>query len=204
MTHGMPLGVYVPGTTIIHQMPAGLKLVGLIAFVIGVTVFATTWTPISVAIAATTLGYLIARIPLRTAAGQVLPALPIVLFLGAFQWWQNDFTAAVLIVLSLMCTIAAAALLTLTTTIAALMESLERGLAPLARFGLPTETISLAMSLTIRLIPLQLAAVREVLDARAARGAGWSVFAFAVPVLVRSIRRARALGDALVARGVGE
>ena len=204
MKVGMPLGVYVPGSTVIHRIPAGVKLLGLIVFIIVVTVLFRTPLTVGVAIAVTALGYVMARIRPRTAAGQILPAVPIVAFLGLFQWWQNDLTSALVIFGGLMCTIAAAALVTLTTTIAALMDALERGLAPFARFGLPVETISLAMSLTIRLIPLQFAAVKEVLDARAARGAGWSVSAFGVPVLVRSIRRARALGEALVARGVGE
>ena len=66
----------------------------------------------------------------------------------------------------------AAFLLTLTSTVDEIMESLEESLQPLKRFGIPVENISLAMSLTIRLIPLMFETVYEVLDARKARGAG--------------------------------
>ena len=106
--------------------------------------------------------------------------------------------------LTIFAAMMAAFLLTLTSTVDAIMESLEDSLRPLARFGLPVETISLAMSLTIRLIPLMFETVYEVLDARKARGAGFSPLAFGTPVIIRSIRRARAMGEALQARGVGD
>lgn len=204
MKLGIPLGVYVPGSSVLHRLPGALKLVVLLVFILAVTFFARTLPAVGVAWAVVAVGYLLARIPLGIAAGQVLPALPIILVLGAFQWWQNGLTRAGVIVLSLLCTIAAAALLTLTTTISGLMESTERLLSPLARFGFPVETVTFAASLTLRMIPVQLAALREVADARKARGAGWSVRAIGVPVMVRSIRRARALGEALMARGFGD
>lgn len=204
MKLGIPLGVYVPGNSPLHRLPGALKLLVLLVFILAVTVFARSLPAVGVAWALVAAGYVVARIPLRIAAGQVLPALPIILVLGAFQWWQNDLTRAGVIVLSLLCTIAAAALLTLTTTISGLMESTERLFGPLARYGFPVETVTLAASLTLRMIPVQLAALREVADARKARGAGWSIRAIGVPVMVRSIRRARALGEALMARGFGD
>lgn len=203
MNIGVPLGVYVPGNTAIHRLPAATKLIGLLVFIVVVTAFARSLPTVAVAGIIVVLGYLIARIPPRTAAGQILPALPVILVLGAFQWWQRGLETATVIVLSLVVTIAAAALLTLTTTISELMESLENLLTPLARYGFPVETVTLAVSLTLRMIPVQLATLREVLDARRARGAGWSVTALGVPVMVRTIRRSRALGEALAARGAG-
>ena len=113
-----------------------------------------------------------------------------------------DFAATT--VLTLFSAVMAAMLLTLTTRLEALMNAVERMLQPFARFGLPVETITLAISLTIRLIPLQLATVKEVLDARKARGAGFSIAAFGTPVIIRSIKRARNIGDALLARGAGD
>lgn len=204
MKAGLPLGVYVPGNSVLHHLPGAVKLVALLGFIIVVTVLCRSIPSVCVASALVLFGYVVARIPLRTAAGQVLPALPVVLALGAFQWWTSDLIRAAVIVLSLACTIAAAALLTLTTTISGLMESTEQLLSPLARFGFPVETVTLAATLTLRMIPVQLATLREVAEARRARGAGWSIRALGVPVMIRSIRRARALGEALVARGFGD
>ena len=200
----IPLGVHLPGDTAIHRLPAGVKFLALLAFILTST-FLVTGTPVAAAWCAVVLaGYVVARVPVRVALGQVLPVVPVLAVLGAFQWWQRGWEFALTTVLVLLASVAAAALLTLTTTIAELMAAIERGLSPFARFGLPVETISLAVSLTLRLIPVQLATVHEVLAARKARGAGFSIAAFGTPVLVRSIRRARLLAEALIARGAAD
>ena len=100
--------------------------------------------------------------------------------------------------MGLLATIAAANLLTLTTTVEALLDALDRALAPLGRSG---ELISLTIALTIRLIPLMISTANEVLEARKARGSGFSVSAFGVPLVVRAVRRAKMIGEALMARG---
>lgn len=200
----IPLGVYVPGDTLVHRTPAGWKFVALLSYILATTIAVKTW-PIAVAcLAVVSLFYVLARIPARLAVQQTAPVLPVLLVLGAFQWWQRGWEFAAVTVVVLLSSVAAAALLTLTTTIAELMAAIENGLTPFARFGLPVETISLAISLTIRLIPLQLSTVTEVLAARKARGAGFSIAAFGTPVMVRSIRRARLLAEALIARGVAD
>lgn len=200
----IPLGVHLPGDTAIHRLPAGVKFLALLAFILTST-FLVTGPLVAAAWCAVVLaGYVVARVPVRVALGQVLPVVPVLAVLGAFQWWQRGWEFALTTVLVLLASVAAAALLTLTTTIAELMAAIERGLSPFARFGLPVETISLAVSLTLRLIPLQLATVHEVLAARKARGAGFSIAAFGTPVLVRSIRRARLLAEALIARGAAD
>ena len=145
-----------------------------------------------------------AKIPPKIVWGQLWPPLPFLLFLGAFNWWQQGWEKALVVTLVIMSSIGMAAVLTLTTTVAEMLEALEKALSPTARFGVPVESISLAISLTIRLIPLQFATVGEVLDARKARGADFSITAFGAPVMIRSIRRARVIGDALLARGVGD
>ncbi|MDO5511336.1 energy-coupling factor transporter transmembrane protein EcfT [Corynebacterium sp.] len=200
----IPLGVYLPGHTLIHRLPAGGKFLALLAFIVSSTFLVTTPVAAGLCLAVVVVGYTIARVPLTTALGQTLPVLPVLAVLGAFQWWQRGWSFALTTVLVLLASVAAAALLTLTTTIAELMAAIERGLSPFARVGLPVETISLAVSLTLRLIPLQLATVQDVLAARKARGAGFSVAAFGTPVLVRSIRRARLLAEALIARGAAD
>jgi biotin transport system permease protein len=58
--------------------------------------------------------------------------------------------------------------------------------------------------MAIRSVPLVVAAAEQADQARLARGQRRSVTALVVPTVVRSVRIADALGDALVARGVGE
>lgn len=204
MIRTIPLGAHVPGNSILHRAPAWVKLLGLNIFVLVVAIVPSRPTESLAALALVGVGYIVARIRPRLAAEQTLPVLPLLIFIGAFQVWSNGWQAALTLTIGLFASVAAAALLTLTTTVAELMHSLERALQPLGRVGVPVESISLALSLTIRLIPLMLSTVNEVMEARKARGATMSLRAFGTPVVIRSIRRARQLGEALLARGVGD
>lgn len=204
MPKNIPLGFYVDAETIIHRIPAAVKFLVLIGFILvtSLAVHTISWAALSLALPLAL--FPIARVPFRVALGQLAPPLYLLVALAAFQWWQKDFTAAAVMFLTIYAAISAAVLLTLTTKVSEMMDSLDRALAPLGRLGVPVENITLAMSLTIRLLPLMLGTVVEVLDARKARGATASLTAFGTPVIIRSIRRARAMGEALQARGVGD
>ena len=204
MPRNIPLGFYVDADTVIHRLPAAAKFIALVTFILVTTFGVRTipWAVVSLVLAL--LFFPIARIPLRVAAGQLAPPLYLLVALAAFQWWQKDFTSAAIMFLTVYAAVTAAILLTLTTKVSEMMDSFDRALAPLGRWGVPVENITLAMSLTIRLLPLMLGTVLEVLDARKARGATASLTAFGTPVIIRSIRRARAMGEALQARGVGD
>ena len=58
--------------------------------------------------------------------------------------------------------------------------------------------------MTIRCIPLLTGIVDEVAQARKARGLGLLVRALMAPSVVRALRSADAMGDALIARGVDD
>jgi biotin transport system permease protein len=53
-------------------------------------------------------------------------------------------------------------------------------------------------------VPVVAALAVEVRDAQRARGLTTSLRAFAVPLIIRALRHADALGEALVARGVDD
>lgn len=200
----IPLSVYVPTGSVIHRIPAGVKLLTLIAFVIGVSFFARSPQSAGICLAVVTVGYLIAKIPPRTALWQMFGAVPLLVLLAVVQGFTNGWYRAAVMFMSLLACVIAATLLTLTTRVTDLMDTLDRVMAPLGKIGVPVDTISLAVSLTLRMIPLQVQSVREVLDARKARGAKGSVTAFGVPLIIRTVRRSRATSDALLARGVGD
>jgi len=196
------MGVYVPGTTPVHRASPAAKFAGLLLFIILITVLPTKpWHPLAAAGGVAVL-YAVAKIPLRTALRQVLPILPFMAFIGAFLWWQNGLAKMLITVFGLIAALMAASLFTLTTTIEDLMEALETNMAPLERIGVPVDTISLAIALTIRQIPVLLGTANESLDARKARGANLSLLAFGTPLVIRSVRHAQLTGEALMARGV--
>ncbi len=84
------------------------------------------------------------------------------------------------------------------------LDTVTRALGPLRRIGVDPDRIGLMLALAIRCIPILATIVREVSEARKARGLQWSMTALATPVLVRALRTADAMGDALVARGVDD
>lgn len=199
----VPLSVYHPGQSILHRARAGLRIFLLFFFLVGSAIWATVPWQAGVVAAFTAACYVVARIPVGLALRQLLAPTVLLLAFAALLWWQRDFPTALTYFVVILCAVAMATLLTLTTPIGQLMDAVEAGLRPLGKIGLPVETISLLVALTIRLIPLTALTVNEVLDARKARGASRSVLAFGVPVIVRSLLRARRLGEALKSRGVG-
>ncbi|AZA08473.1 energy-coupling factor transporter transmembrane component T family protein [Corynebacterium pseudopelargi] len=199
----LPLGVYVAGTTPIHRMPAGWKFLALVIFVITTAIWVHTAAWALAVIGVVVLLYAVARIPIGIAWSQIWMTLPVLGMLCAFQWWQYGPDRAIGVTGALLAALMLAALLTLTTPLEAMMDALERSLRPFERW-LPVDQIVLAISLTIRLIPLMFGTVFEVLDARKARGVNFSITAIGTPVLIRAIRRARAIADALIARGAAD
>ncbi|WP_234459535.1 energy-coupling factor transporter transmembrane component T family protein [Corynebacterium macginleyi] len=185
-------------------MKPSWKIVILLVFILLSSIFFNSLPWSGGAVIAAAVTYFIARIPPRIAWSQLWPPLIILIPLAGFQWWAKDFNYAAVMFFNILAAMILAFLLTLTSTVDAIMESLEESLRPLRRFGVPVDNISLAVSLTVRLIPLMFETVYEVLDARKARGAWFSPTAFITPVIIRSIRRARAIGEALQARGVGD
>ncbi|APT84935.1 hypothetical protein CAQU_07495 [Corynebacterium aquilae DSM 44791] len=204
MVDNAMLGTYIPGSSPLHRMPPGAKMLGLIAFIIATTLIAKT-PPVALGCCVIALaGYAMAKIPARTAIAQLLPPLPVLAVLSLVTGIFDSWAKAIAIFFSVYASIIAATLVTLTTTIANMLDALERALSPLSKLGLPVEAITLVLVLTIRMIPVQLQAIAEAIDAAKARGAGLSLTAVIVPVIIRSIRCSAMLGDALTARGIGD
>jgi len=194
------LGLYHPGASVVHRMPAGSKLLLLVLAAVG-----THWlgSPARIAYATLTVAllYALAHVPVRVAWTQVRPLVPLVVVLGGFQTIVAGWRAAVVIVGALVLLAALAALVTLTTRTTALVDTVVRTLGPLRRVGLDPERVGLVLALGIRAVPVVAGFAAQVRDAQRARGLTASPSAFAVPLIVRALRHADAQGDALLARG---
>lgn len=190
-----PLGWYETGSGPLHRAPAGAKFVALLALATAVFAVRSPWWlgGICVAIA---LGYAIGRISLRRCA-QVLRSLgTLAVFVFVLQWWLLGPSQAVVVCLRIVAALGAANLFTLTTRVGDVVSTVER----VTR----SERLGLLVGLTLRAITALSAIATEVREAAQARGAGRSVVAFAVPFLIRTLRHADELGEALAARGVGD
>lgn len=200
----IPLGYYYPMRGPLHGVRVPVKLAGIVLFVLAGALFITSPIVAGGYALVVLAAYILARIPLSVAWSQLWPALPLLVALSAFQWWQRGPAVAATLLLVLGAALLAACLLTVTTTIGELLDGITTALEPFRRYGVPVERIGLLLSLTLRLIPLQLQAVTTVLEARRARGAGMGLMSFITPVIVRSLRRADAIAEALWARGAGD
>lgn len=196
---GMPIGVYVPGSSLVHRAPIGVKLALML---IGVSALVLLRSPLAVSIGAVAVagGYALARIPMRVAVAQVWPLRWFVLALLPLQAWLAGWATAIAVVGTMVLAVMLAALVTLTTTTTDLLAWTDRLLGRIPQGA----TISLILILTLRAIGVLARLLDEAREARLARGATWSSRALVTPVVVRSIGYAHDLGEALMARGLDD
>ncbi len=197
------LFAHVPGTTVVHRVPAGLKLLTLLA---------------------TSITLMLVRGPLTTVVGLVLAAavvtvsrigwsrllwgmrglVIILVLLGAYQWWRGGWPRSVEVVGDLVTIVLIASVVTMTTPIDRMLDAVTTGLGPLRPLGVRPARVALAVSLTLQLIPIAFGLIAESRDAARARGIERSIRARMIPTVIRVVAHARTTGDALWARGVDD
>lgn len=196
-------GAYRPGRTLLHRVRPGAKLLGLVAFGVAVVV-APGWPSAVAALAVAAALALAAGLRLselaRIARGFAL--FGVLLF--AFQLWQHDWQHGVDAVAGLFALILAASVVTATTAVDDMLDTVTWALGPLRPLGVSPDRVALAFSLAIRSLPLAFALARETRDAARARGLERSPRALLVPFVLRMVAHARQTGAALQARGVDD
>lgn len=198
-----PLGLYEPGTSPLHRTPAGPSLIAVLVMAMA-TVLTADIRVLAALCAVVALGYVVARIPWRRVRPVLRTLALLLVLIGAVQWWLLGPERAAVIALRLVAALGAASLFTLTTRVDDLVDAVERGLGPLRRFGVDPARFGLLVGLTIQSVGTLSGIAVQVRAAARARGAGGSVTAFAVPFIIRTLRHADALGEALAARGWGD
>lgn len=199
----MTLGLYRPGSSLLHRLPAGTKLSLLVLAGAGSIFMHHPWQ-VAVALAAVVCLYLVAGMSPRVLWAQARPLWWLVVLLGVFHVLVNGWARAVVVLGLLVGLVLLAALVTLTTRTTDLIDVVVRVMRPLRVIGVDPERVGLLLSLGIRSVPVVVSLATEVREAQLARGLGASPRAFAVPLVVRSLRHADALGEALAARGLDD
>ncbi|AOW92432.1 cobalt ABC transporter [Rhodococcus sp. WMMA185] len=198
------LGLYHPGNTALHRLGAGPKVVALVAGIVALTVLVREpWHLVPAALILVG-AYAAARIPIRAAASQLRPLLWMLIVIGVFQVVFSGWVRAVIVCGTILLSVAAAALLSLTTRVTDMLDAITTAARPLRRLGVNPDRVALVLAMTIRCIPLMSGIVRRVEEARKSRGLGFSLRALAVPVVVSTLMTADAMGEALAARGVDD
>ncbi len=197
------LGLYRPGDSVLHRMRPGAKLLLLVAVGAGSVLVERPWQA-SPALLLVLLGYAVAGVPIRVMSRQVRPLLWLLLMIGGVHWLVRGWEEALVVVGVVLTLVLAAGLVTLTTRTTDLVDATVRVLGPLRRVGVDPDRVALLLALAIRSVPVVAWIARDVRDAQWARGVPSRPTTFAVPVVLRSLRHADALGEALAARGVDD
>lgn len=193
------IGVFHPGRSLLHRAPALLKL-GVLAVLVTLVAMQGSLASLAVAAGLVVGLFLIAWLPFPLVWQQIVPILWLLAFAVPIQVVFGGWEAAATMAVRLVLAVALAALYTLTTPVSATLDAMQTLLRPFRRW-IDADRVGLMLALTIRCVPLLAEIVREVLEARKARGVEGSIVALAVPVIVRALQTAEHLGDALTARG---
>lgn len=201
------LGLYVPGSSLLHRARTGHKLLALALAGAGSVLVSTPWHVAGALLVVLAL-YVVARLPVRLLVAQVRPVLPVLVLVAVFQVLVVGWQAAVVVVGVIGVLVLAAGLVTLTTRTEDLVDAVVAGLRRvqrlLPRIAPDPERVGLLLALSVRTVPVVVGLAEEVRDAQRARGARLSARAFAAPMIIRALRHADDLGEALVARGVDD
>jgi len=194
---------YIAGNSFLHRLPAAAKLVFIA--MLGTAVFlCRDLYYVGAALVGIIALYGVAHVPPGMMFRQLKFSLILLAIIFSVQWLVADWQTGLLIILRFAVLILAASLVTLTTRTSDMVEALERILQPLRHFGLDVAKVSLCLSLTIRFIPEVARITQQVREAQRARGLEHSILAVAMPVIIRLLRMADEIAEAIEARTVSE
>jgi biotin transport system permease protein len=196
--------LFHPGDTWLHRLKPAQKLIALAVFGAAL-MLATQWFVLAVALVLPLFLLFQTGVSSRQVFLQVRPMLWLVAVLAALTAWVQTPEAAMVLVLRISTLLLAALVVTMTTTVSAMMDVVVWLLRPLERLGwVRAERVALAFGLTLRLIPELSLQWSEIREAQAARGLKISPLTMALPMLLRTLRRAHEIAEAIDARESAE
>ena len=192
--------LYVPGRSLVHRLPAGAKLLALAA---GSSIlFIVTGIPVHAAeLVAVLVLFQVAGLPWREVFDQLRPALVFLVPIFLFHAFVTGWALGLETVLRILVLLLLAVMVTLTTRLSDMIDVLERIMNPLRLVGINPAKVSMMLSMVIRLIPLMMREAGEILEAQRARGLDRNAIALLVPLLIKALKMADDLSDAMDARG---
>ncbi len=221
-------GQYIPQNSFVHKMDARIKILAVIAFIVGVfLVKAFNF----LGFGACLLFVVIATICSKVSFLRVLKSIKGIIFFivltALIQIFFNK-TGTVLVewkfilitdqgllnagflIARIILIILGASLLTFTTSPVELADGIESLLYPLKWIKFPVHEFALIMSIALRFIPTLLDETDRIIRAQKARGADFdsgnvlkkakALIPVLIPLLISSFRRADELADAMDAR----
>ena len=194
------LSLYVPGDSVVHRLPAGAKLLCLFAASALLFVFPGIAVHAGELLAVAGLFHA-ARLPWRDTLHQLRPALVFLVPIFLFHVVVTDWVLGLQTVLRILVLLLLAVLVTLTTKLSEMIDVVERTVRPLRHVGINPAKVGMMLSLVIRFIPMMMREAREILEAQRARGLDRNAIALLIPLLIKTLKMAGDLSDAIEARG---
>ncbi len=195
----MIAGLYIDGNSVLHRAQAGPKILAMVALGTGVFMV-PDWPVVSLVLASVIALYRLSGFGWRVIIAQIRPMAWLLAIFFAVQLWLNDWQAGLLVITRIGAIVMFASLITLTTKTSDMLASLERALRPLKPLGVNPEKVSLAISMVLRFIPVIATVASEIRDAQRARGLDRSILAMIVPLIIRTLKMADDVADAIEAR----
>ncbi|WP_273760465.1 energy-coupling factor transporter transmembrane protein EcfT [Bartonella sp. ML70XJBT.G] len=193
------ISLYIPRGTFIHRLSPWVKL--LFLTVCGTTIImVSSILLLGLFLLLVVLFYRVAKIPLSTVIKQFKSIGLLLVLLFAFQTLFSSLFTGVEVVLRLVILFSLSSLISFTTKVSDMVASIEAGLQPFRCFGINPSKVSMIISMAIRFIPLLREKFNEVREAQQARGLNTNIVALAIPLIIRTIRMASEVAEALEAR----
>lgn len=193
--------LYLAGRTWLHLAPAGLKLTVL---AVGSTALMWVHSPglLFVACVLVCLSVRWAGASLLQVWQQLRPLVWMLLALGGLSVWSHGVQQALEMTLRLLTVVLAALVVSMTTPLTQMMQVVVWLLWPFQRLGwVNADRVALGVGLTLRLIPELGVQWQDIREAQLARGLTPSPLTMGVPMLLRTLRRADEIAEAIDARG---
>jgi biotin transport system permease protein len=202
------LALYVPRASPVHRAPAGLKLLALAGLAVLVFAVPTLLMAAGTLVGVVLVGTLVARLPIALLVRQARAVAVWVVAIVAVHAIATDWLTGVGTALRLLALVLAAAVVTATTRVTAMVAVVERVCGPLRWVGVRPARIGLVLAMALRFIPLVAERADRIREAQAARGGRVrglrALTTTVVPLLVQVLQLAHTVSEALDARGADE
>jgi biotin transport system permease protein len=204
----MTLALYVPRASPVHRLPPGRKLLAMAG--VSVLLFAVPTLPVVMGalLGVLLVGLGIARLPARVLGRQARVVAWWLVALFVLNAVVNDVLTGAVTAIRLLTLVLAAAVVTATTRVTAMVAVIEWVCGPLRWVGVRPSRIGLVIAMALRFIPLLAERADRIREAQAARGGSArglrGLRTTVVPLLVQVLQLAHTVSEALDARGADD
>ncbi|WP_455479060.1 energy-coupling factor transporter transmembrane component T family protein [Bartonella sp. B23] len=193
------IGLYFHQDTFIHRLRPGGKLLFLVVCATSLFMVSSIFILLPFLLFVSLL-YRVAKIPFKNVLKQLKAMGLFLVLIFVFQVLFKNWSTGFEVILRLLSLAFLASLLSLTTKVSDMVNAIETWLQPFQRFGINPSKFSMVLSMAIRFIPVISEKFNEVREAQRARGFDASIIALAMPLIIRTIRMASEVAEALDAR----